>query len=177
MSPYITYQDSVTAPPDCKHDDYAALLDKAENDADDQPTRDDFELLQQVLSAVAKLQKIVCSVHSSPQQQKAWHAEVTMSLKKANNATSQVALMLILDVKTRWSSMHQMLCRALDFCQAIDDFIAKPHDFRQYELSDADWARIELVTQWLKSFCSATAQVSTTKHPMLSSAHAIFHGL
>ncbi|KAG2127828.1 hypothetical protein BD769DRAFT_1357133, partial [Suillus cothurnatus] len=46
-----------------------------------------------------------------------------------------------------------------------------------YEFSDADLARIELVTQWLKSFCSATTQMSTTKCPMLSSAHAIFHGL
>ncbi|KAG2110194.1 hypothetical protein BD769DRAFT_1365184 [Suillus cothurnatus] len=49
--------------------------------------------------------------------------------------------------------------------------------FRQYELSDADWARIELIMQWLKSFHPATTQMSTTKCPMLSSAHAIFHGL
>ncbi|KAG1762013.1 hypothetical protein EDD22DRAFT_778870, partial [Suillus occidentalis] len=60
---------------------------------------------------------------------------------------------------------------------AIDDFVAKTHDLRQYELSDADWAGIELVTQWLKSFCSATTQMSTTKWPTLSSTHAIFHGL
>jgi len=97
-----------------------------------------------------------------------------MSLKKAENVTSHVALMLILDVKTRWSSTHQMLHRALDFRQAIDDFIAKTHDLRQYELSDADWAGIELVMQWLKAFRSATTQMSTTKRPMLSSAHAIF---
>jgi len=100
-----------------------------------------------------------------------------MSLKKAENATSQVALMLILDVKTRWSSTHQMLRRALDFRQAIDDFVAKTRDLRPYELSDADWAGIELVTQWLKAFRSATTQMSTTKRPMLSSAHAIFRGL
>ncbi|KAG2353464.1 hypothetical protein BDR07DRAFT_1496217 [Suillus spraguei] len=132
-------------PLDHEHDNYAALLDEAEDDADNQPARGNFESLQQVLSAVAK---------------KAWLAEVMMSLKKADNATSQVALMLILDVKT-----------------SIDDFIAKTCDLRQYELSDADWAGIELVTQWLKSFRSATTQMSTTKHPMLSSAYAIFRGL
>ncbi|KAG2073010.1 hypothetical protein BDR04DRAFT_954501, partial [Suillus decipiens] len=65
----------------------------------------------------------------------------------------------------------------LDFHQAIDDFVTKTCDLRQYELSDANWAGIELVMQWLKSFCSATTQMSTTKCPMLSSAHAIFHGL
>ncbi|KAG1724133.1 hypothetical protein EDB19DRAFT_1582911, partial [Suillus lakei] len=89
----IMYQDSVTAPLDCEHDDYAALLDKADDETDKQPANDNFESLQQ-------LRKIVRSVHSSPQRQKAWLAEVTMSLKKAENATSQAALMLILDVKT-----------------------------------------------------------------------------
>ncbi|KAG2078425.1 hypothetical protein BDR04DRAFT_1086741 [Suillus decipiens] len=70
-----------------------------------------------------------------------------------------------------------MLCQALDFCQAIDDFVAKTCDLRPYELSDADWAGIELVTKWLKAFRSATTQMSTTKCPMLSTTHAIFRGL
>lgn len=70
-----------------------------------------------------------------------WLAEVTMSLKKADNAMSQVALMLILDIKTHWSSMHRMLRRALDFHQAIDDFVAKTRDLRQYDLSDADFGQ------------------------------------
>jgi len=67
--------------------------------------------------------------------------------------------------------------RALDFRQAINDFVAKTCELRQYELSDDDWQAIELVTRWLKAFRSATTQMSTTKQPMLSSAHAIFRGL
>ncbi|KAG1852576.1 hypothetical protein C8R48DRAFT_611711, partial [Suillus tomentosus] len=51
----IAYQDSVTAPLDCEHDDYTALLDEAEDNANDQPARDNFESLQQVLFAVAKV--------------------------------------------------------------------------------------------------------------------------
>ncbi|KAG1717615.1 hypothetical protein EDB19DRAFT_1652921 [Suillus lakei] len=70
-----------------------------------------------------------------------------------------------------------MLRWALDFRQAIDDFVAKTRDLRPYELSDANWAGIELVTKWLKAFHSATTQMSTTKRPMLSTAHAIFRGL
>ena len=40
-----------------------------------------------------------------------------------------------------------------------------------------DWDGIALVAQWLKSFRSATTQMSTTKQPMLSSTHAIYRGL
>jgi hypothetical protein len=40
-----------------------------------------------------------------------------------------------------------------------------------------DWDAITLVTQWLKTFRSATTQMSSTKRPMLSSTHAIFRGL
>ena len=55
--------------------------------------------------------------------------------------------------------------------------MAKNHDLRPYELSTADWTSILLITKWLKSFCSATTQMSTTKSPMLSTTHAIFRGL
>lgn len=102
--------------------------------------------------------------------------------------------MLILDVRTRWSSTHQMLRkwlfgrndlvtnvvltgRALDHRNIIDDFVAKNKDLRKFEMHADDWDAIALVAQWLKSFRSATTQMSTTKRPMLSSAHAIYRGL
>jgi hypothetical protein len=102
--------------------------------------------------------------------------------------------MLILDVPTRWSSTHQMLrelvyfhyqstfsClnsgRALDYREAIDIFLARNRDLRDYELSEREWDGIILVTGWLKSFRSATTQMSTTKRSMVSSTHAIFRGL
>ncbi|KAH9008870.1 hypothetical protein EDB83DRAFT_2172104, partial [Lactarius deliciosus] len=44
-------------------------------------------------------------------------------------------------------------------------------------LSDAEWHSIGLVATWLKTFRSATTQMSTTKKPMLSTTHAIFCGL
>jgi hypothetical protein len=45
------------------------------------------------------------------------------------------------------------------------------------ELSTTDWDAVALVTKWLKSFWSATTQMSGTKTSMLSSTHAIFRGL
>jgi hypothetical protein len=59
----------------------------------------------------------------------------------------------------------------------VDDFVAKNRELRKHELQDEDWEAIVLVAQWLKSFWSATTQMSTTKRPMLSWTHAVFHGL
>ncbi|KAG1737736.1 hypothetical protein EDB19DRAFT_1583469, partial [Suillus lakei] len=84
-------------------------------------------------------------------------------------------LMLILNVKTRWSSTHQMLL--LDYCKVIDDFVAKTWELHQYELSAKDWRAIKLVSHWLKAFCAATTQMPMMKHSMLSSTQAIFCGL
>ena len=107
-----------------------------------------------------------------------------------------MALMLILNVKTHWSSTHQMchklifvICsfiywhkppfsgRALDYKAVIDNFVAKNWELHSYKLSNEDWTAITSVTKWLKSFRSATTQMSTTKSPMLSTTHAIFRGL
>ena len=117
-----------------------------------------------------------------------------MNQEIVGDDAESTALMLILDVRTWWSSTHQMLHawflfilrmsawienpgRALDYCNAIDSFVTWNWDLHQYELSEDDWTLITLVSNWLKSFRSATTQMSTTKVPMLSTTHAIFWGL
>jgi hypothetical protein len=67
--------------------------------------------------------------------------------------------------------------QVLDHQKIIDDFVAKTRDLRHLELSADDWDVKTLVARWLKTFRSATTQMSSTKRPMLSSTHAIFHGL
>ena len=64
--------------------------------------------------------------------------------------------------------------RALDYREVIDTYVARSHDLRDYELSEEDWEGITHVAGWLKSFHSATTQMSATHHPTLSSTHAIF---
>jgi hypothetical protein len=66
---------------------------------------------------------------------------------------------------------------AMDYCAILNNFVAKNRELCKHELQDEDWEAIALVAQWLKSFWSAITQMSTTKHPMLSSTHAIFRGL
>jgi hypothetical protein len=85
--------------------------------------------------------------------------------------------MLILDVKTRWSSTHQMMSRALDLKDNINFFVARNHDLRDLELLPIEWDTIAHVANWLYAFHSATTDMSTTKMPMLSTTHAIFRGL
>jgi hypothetical protein len=118
------YQDSVTAPIDRTFDDDAI---GQEEDEEGQDEEDSSQMLLGVLSAIEKvsipldimyhsiyrcknqLRKIIRAVRSSPQRRQAWLAEVTISLKRTEQALRNTALMLILDVKTRWSSTHQML--------------------------------------------------------------------
>jgi hypothetical protein len=101
--------------------------------------------------------------------------------------------MLILDVQTQWLSTHQMMHKsinnvtltlidhdtgcALDFLDQIDNFIFQNEDLSNLVLTEAEWESITQVAGWLKAFWSATTQMSTTKQPMLSTAHAIFCGL
>jgi hypothetical protein len=136
---------------------------------------------------ILQLRKIVRSVRSSPQRRQNWFVEV------ARTSPGKPALMLILDVKTRWSSTHQMLrefvllnqtnlipCflgRALDYRQSVHSFVHSHTDLWPQLLSDEEWHTIDLVTTWLKSFRSATTQMSATRTPMLSTTHAIFRGL
>jgi hypothetical protein len=65
----------------------------------------------------------------------------------------------------------------MDYRSVLDDFVGKNKELCKYELQDEDWEAIALVAHWLMSFRSATTQMSTTKQPMLSWTHAVFHGL
>jgi hypothetical protein len=85
--------------------------------------------------------------------------------------------MLILDVKTRWSSTHQMMSRVLDLKDNINFFVARNRDLRDLELLPIEWDAIAHVANWLYAFRSATTDMSTTKMPMLSTTHVIFWGL
>lgn len=108
------------------------------------------------------------------------------------------ALMLILDVSTRWSSTHQMMRkvslivlwnwnlsnslpigRALQYEAEINTFVAlrANRDLRDLELTEDEWSSIRLVATWLERFRDATTQMSATQQPMLSHTHAIFRGL
>ncbi|KAJ7732247.1 hypothetical protein DFH07DRAFT_755368, partial [Mycena maculata] len=59
--------------------------------------------------AVHKLRRIVKHVRSSPQRRRTWELTVRVALDRLEMDLSEAQLMLILDVRTRWTSTHQML--------------------------------------------------------------------
>ncbi|KAJ3533021.1 hypothetical protein NMY22_g7505 [Coprinellus aureogranulatus] len=126
------------------------------------------------------LRRIIKYARSSPQRREAWLKEATIlvdELKRAKLEGPARALMLILDVRTRWSSTYSMLSRALSFRTAVTYFTAKNLELRKFELSDSDWTAIEMVCKWLECFQAATREMSATRTPMLSTTIAIFRGL
>ena len=70
-----------------------------------------------------------------------------------------------------------MLGQSLDYRDTIDSFVSRNKDLHTLELTNSDWESIKLMTSWLKSFRSATMEMSATKVPMLSTTHTIFRGL
>jgi hypothetical protein len=74
--------------------------------------------------------------------------------------------------------MRNSAGRALDYRQAVNSFVRLDDaDLWPHLLSNDEWDAIDLVTTWLKSFRSATTQMSATKTPMLSTTYAVFRGL
>ena len=65
----------------------------------------------------------------------------------------------------------------MDYQSIIDDYVTKNRDLHLYELAPLDWDAIKLVTGWLKSFWSATTEMSATKWATISFTHTIFCGL
>ncbi|KAI9507232.1 hypothetical protein F5148DRAFT_1276297 [Russula earlei] len=121
----------------------------------------------------ARDSRIRCMPHTihlaALKRQQSWLREVQMYLSEELVDASSTAFMLILDVKTRWSSTHQMLLlgQALQHREAINTYIYRHEDLIQHHLTEQDWRAIEMVTRWLKSF----------QKPIISSTHAIFCGL
>ncbi|KZV63207.1 hypothetical protein PENSPDRAFT_590276, partial [Peniophora sp. CONT] len=86
-------------------------------------------------------------------------------------------LVLILDVKTRWSSTHQMLRRILDYKGVVNNYVDAHDELAHLHMTKADWDAISTITRWLAAFRTATTAMSATKRPMLSSVHATFRDL
>jgi hypothetical protein len=63
---------------------------------------------------------------------------------------------------------------ALDYSDMINSFVSRNKDLHAFELSNADWESVNLVTSWLKSFRAAMMEMSAAKVPMLSTTHTIF---
>ncbi|KAJ7884479.1 hypothetical protein B0H13DRAFT_2537367 [Mycena leptocephala] len=92
-SPASAYQDSATK----------SLAREVDEDAGGTEDSDENDIISPESAIGAALQKIIRHVLSSPQRRKEWEAEVETA------SPGGKILILILDVKTWWSSTHQIL--------------------------------------------------------------------
>ena len=63
----------------------------------------------QVTDRFWQLRKVAKAVHSSPQCHQSWACEIQFIQAGGNSMDLSGSLMLILDMRTRWSSTYQML--------------------------------------------------------------------
>ncbi|KAJ7312326.1 hypothetical protein DFH08DRAFT_717787 [Mycena albidolilacea] len=126
---------------------------------------------------IFQLRKIVKHVRSSPQRRRAWELIVKISVDGLDADLAEAQLMLILGVRTRWTSTHQMLRRPIHNRDAITRYVDSTPDLCSFVLSEQDWAALQTVQSWLSEFRQATTEMSTTSKPMLSQTHIVFRGL
>jgi hypothetical protein len=122
------YQDNITTPLSREYDYDATADDQIDEITVD--LDDDADVASGVLPAIErvditqslhkmielkqtfdKLRKIVRAVCSSPQHRQAWAREIQFAQVEGSRVSDDpgASLMLILNVRTRWASTHQML--------------------------------------------------------------------
>jgi hypothetical protein len=115
----VAYQDSATEPAQRNSEnDVRAALQPMDPDDEFVPPANSvgnaiykvqittFSFVVSIADLYEQLRKIVRHTRSSPQRREAWKA---IARKHLSTDEREMALLLILDVKTRWSSTHQML--------------------------------------------------------------------
>jgi len=138
MSRRGNYQDSIAAPTNRASDDDAVAQD-GEDEQDNlslevDPTSTILSAVEKVLALISlflnidiitQLRKIIRAVRSSPQRKQSWLKQVSASQHRKpgdSDNPHQRPLALILDVKTRWSSTHQMMRKFPNFASFCNIF-------------------------------------------------------
>ena len=82
---------------------------------------------------------------------------------------------LILDVKTRWNSTHDMIERAIELKAAVVAMV-QLHDIGLV-LNDADWMLLDKAAQILKPFKIFTHKLSGSRYPTINRAMPAYHSM
>ncbi|CAB4493214.1 unnamed protein product [Rhizophagus irregularis] len=110
-------------------------------------------------SLIHKLRTLIKKIKASPQQQEKFKAQC----KVANISNLNV----ILDVRTRWNSTHDMLMRART--------LKERQNLRALSINEEEWVRLSEIEELLKCFAKATKQICGETYPMLFYAIPIYN--
>jgi ribosomal protein S27E len=121
------------------------------------------------LGFIPRLRKLVIDLRDTPQRRERF----------ANQCkTDQVdPKQLILDVRTRWNSTHNMIERALELRKPLDNMAMDDPGLAEYKLTAEEWDLLKDILGFLKVFKTASNHLCAASHPTLSTAVPVYNYL
>ena len=116
---------------------------------------------------VGRLRQLLVKIRGSPQRRErfARHCEVSELVPKQ----------LIIDVRTRWNSTYDMVDRALELREPLQNMAMVDPDLQRYSLNDGEWQRLLNMRKILHIFKIATNHLTASSHPTLAIAVPIYN--
>jgi hypothetical protein len=111
---------------------------------------------------IPRLRQLLVKVRSSPQRRERF--------KRQCEGDGLRPRALKIDVRTRWNSTYDMIIRALELRQPLDDIAMLDADLNSYRLSEREWELLQRVRHFLEVFKKASDHLCSAKHPTLTIA-------
>lgn len=118
---------------------------------------------------INKLRKVIVKIRSSPQRRQKY-----LQFCRSSGLDE---LMVILDVKTRWYSTYEMICRAVKMREAIDIYTSCDADLRDLSLQDSEWELLSEILNFLKVFEETTKFLCQEKFPTIQYVVPVYNYL
>jgi len=84
---------------------------------------------------------------------------------------------LIVDVRTRWNSTHDMIERALELREPLDSMTTLDLELGKYRLAAEEWQLLQSILQLLEAFKLCTTHLCAASHPTLTIAVPVYNFL
>src|SRR5215831_18723648 len=77
---------------------------------------------------------------------------------------------LVVDVRTRWNSTHDMIERALELREPLDSMTTLDPELDKHRLTAEEWQLLQSILQLLEAFKLCTSHLCAASHPTLTIA-------
>jgi len=118
--------------------------------------------LTQVSHSISKLRALIIKIRASPQRREKYHRQ-----REAEKLQKRE---LLIDVRTRWNSTHDMLLRAIEMRKALQNVALGDTDLPLLVLSTTEWTNISTICLVLSHFKKTTDWICKSSIPTLSTA-------
>lgn len=123
--------------------------DDYDTDLSDLEEKDD----EQISDSLRKLRSLVKKIHYSE--------SLNIDLQLCCKSTKEEYVKVILDVKTRWNSTHDMLSTAFRMQNALKKLCDTHSKLRKYKLSENEWSLLDIIKKSLRYFKYVSKIVSS----------------